>query len=408
MEREKGYEERLTREKSSFFQTRFIRFLGGKNLLFLLITLLLAGCIIFIFDKVDFIFYPLQVLFEVVILPGVLAIIGYYLLRPFVRLADKSGKGKVPRSLVILILYVIVAALMTLLSLLVYPFLRDQFTNLVEEFPNYFMQFIQTTVTFLNNSSFNELLTKFNFDYEKFLSDVTGDLVTTMRDTVTNIASSVASGITGFVSTLTGILLSLVTVPFILFYLLLEGEKLPKFILRIFPPRARNEVGQVMKEMDKQVSSYILGQILVSICIGVMMTIGFLIIGLDYAFLLGILAMVTSVVPYLGPVIAITPALVIAIVDSPFMLLQLIIVWTIVQLVEGKFITPNIMGKSLSVHPITIIFVLLTFGSLFGVAGVILGIPGYALLKVLVSHLFGLVKRRYNRFERDNDNKYDI
>lgn len=163
-----------------------------------------------------------------------------------------------------------------------------------------------------------------------------------------------------------------------------------------------------MKEMDKQVSSYILGQILVSICIGVMMTIGFLIIGLDYAFLLGILAMVTSVVPYLGPVIAITPALVIAIVDSPFMLLQLIFVWTIVQLVEGKFITPNIMGKSLSIHPITIIFVLLTFGSLFGVAGVILGIPGYALLKVLVTHLFSLVKRRYNRFERDNDNKYDI
>ncbi|MFC7687133.1 AI-2E family transporter [Ureibacillus sp. GCM10028918] len=408
MEREKGYEDRLSRERTSFFQTRFIRFLGGKNLLFLLIALLLAGCIIFVFDKVDFIFYPLQVLFEVVILPGVLAIIGYYLLRPFVRLADKSGKGKVPRSLVILILYVIVAALMTLLSLLVYPFLRDQFTNLVEEFPNYFMQFVQTTVTFLNNSSFDELLTRFNFDYEKILSDVTDDLVTTMRDTVTNIASSVATGITGFVSTLTGILLSLVTVPFILFYLLYEGEKLPKFILRIFPPRARNEVGQVMKEMDKQVSSYILGQILVSICIGVMMTIGFLIIGLDYAFLLGILAMVTSVVPYLGPVIAITPALVIAIVDSPFMLIQLIIVWTIVQLVEGKFITPNIMGKSLSVHPITIIFVLLTFGSLFGVAGVILGIPGYALLKVLVSHLFSLVKRRYNRYERDIENKYDI
>ncbi|QCR32429.1 AI-2E family transporter [Lysinibacillus sp. SGAir0095] len=408
MEREKGYEDRLTRERSSFFQTRFIRFLGGKNLLFLLITLLLTGCIIFVFNKVDFIFYPLQVLFEVVILPGVLAIIGYYLLRPFVRLADKSGKGKVPRSLVILILYVIVAALMTLLSLLVYPFLRDQFTNLVEEFPMYFMKFSQTTVAFLNNTRIHELLSNYKLDYENVLTTVTNDLVSTVKDTLTNVASTVATGITGFVSALTGILLSLVTVPFILFYLLYEGEKLPKFILRIFPPRARNEVGQVLKEMDKQVSSYILGQILVSICIGVMMTIGFLIIGLDFAFLLGILAMVTSVVPYLGPVIAITPALIIAIVTSPIMLVKLIIVWTVVQLIEGKFITPNIMGKSLSVHPITIIFVLLTFGSLFGVAGVILGIPAYALLKVLVTHLFGLVKRRYNRYERDIENKYDI
>lgn len=408
MEREKGYEDRLPREKSGFFASKFIRFLGGKNLLFLLISLLLLGCIIFVFDKVSFIFYPLQVLFNVVILPGVLAIIGYYLLRPFVRLTEKSGKGKVPRSLVILILYVIVAALLTLLALLVYPFLRDQFMNLVQEFPIYFMKSLENIITFLNNSSFNELFAKFNFDYDKVLTDITNDLVTTMKDTFANIASTVATGITGFVSTLTGILLSLVTVPFILFYLLYEGEKLPKFILRIFPPRMRNEVGQVMKEMDKQVSSYILGQILVSFCIGLLMTIGFLIIGLDYAFLLGILAMITSVVPYLGPAIAITPALVIAIVDSPMKLIYLIIVWTIVQLVEGKFITPNIMGKSLSIHPITIIFALLTAASLFGVAGVILGIPAYALLKVLVSHLFSLLKRRYNRFEGEQVNKYDV
>ncbi|TSI02666.1 AI-2E family transporter [Lysinibacillus sp. BW-2-10] len=396
-------------EKSHLFATRFIRFLGGKNLLFSLISLVLLGLAIFIFEKIKFIFYPLQVLFEVVILPGVLAVIGYYLLRPFIRLAEKGkGKGVVPRGIIILMLYIIVAALITLISLLVYPFLRDQFMNLVQEFPVYFMSLIESIVSFLNNSKFNELFAKLNFDYDKVLTDITNDLVLTVKDTFANIASSVASGITGFVSTLTGILLSLVTVPFILFYLLYEGEKLPKFVLRILPPKMRTEVGQVMKEMDKQVSSYIQGQILVSICIGAMMTIGFVIIGLDYAFLLGFLAMITSVVPYLGPVIAITPAIVIAIVSSPFMLVKLIIVWTIVQLVEGKFITPNIMGKSLSVHPITIIFVLLTAGSLFGVAGVILGIPGYALLKVIVSHLYGLVKKRYNRFETEEVNKYEI
>ncbi|WP_246027613.1 AI-2E family transporter [Lysinibacillus antri] len=409
MEREKGFGDRLPSEKSHLFATRFIRFLGGKNLLFSLISLVLLGLAIFIFEKIKFIFYPLQVLFEVVILPGVLAVIGYYLLRPFIRLAEKGkGKGVVPRGIIILMLYIIVAALITLISLLVYPFLRDQFMNLVQEFPVYFMSLIESIVSFLNNSKFNELFTKLDFDYDKVLTDITNDLVLTVKDTFANIASSVASGITGFVSTLTGILLSLVTVPFILFYLLYEGEKLPKFVLRILPPKMRTEVGQVMKEMDKQVSSYIQGQILVSICIGAMMTIGFVIIGLDYAFLLGFLAMITSVVPYLGPVIAITPAIVIAIVSSPFMLVKLIIVWTIVQLVEGKFITPNIMGKSLSVHPITIIFVLLTAGSLFGVAGVILGIPGYALLKVIVSHLYGLVKKRYNRFETEEVNKYEI
>ncbi|MBO1914141.1 AI-2E family transporter, partial [Microvirga sp. 3-52] len=111
------------------------------------------------------------------------------------------------------------------------------------------------------------------------------------------------------------------------------------------------------------ISSYIQGQILVAICIGIMVTIGFYIIGMEYALLLGVLAMFTSVVPYLGPLIAITPAVIIAIVTSPFMLVKLAIVWTIVQLIDGKFISPQIMGKSLSIHPITIIFVLLTAGS---------------------------------------------
>ncbi len=398
-------EVRSQKKKDRYFsQLRFIRFLGGKNLLFTLIALLLLGCVIFVFDKVSFIFYPLQVLFHVVILPGVLAVIAYYLLKPFLHILVK---WKVPRVLAIVILYLIVLGLITLLIVAVFPFLRDQFKNLIEEFPIYFMSVTENTVSFLNNSSFNDIFKDYNFDYDKVITDITNNIASTVQGTFTGVAKSVASGITGFVSTLTGIVLSLVTVPFILFYLLYEGEKLPKFILRILPPRTRSEAADVMKEVDKQVSSYIQGQILVSICIGVMMTIGFLIIGLPYAFVLGFLAMITSVVPYLGPVIAITPAIIIALVNHPLMLVGLVIVWTIVQLIEGKLITPNIMGKSLSIHPITIIFVLLTAGSLFGVAGVILGIPGYAILKVIVTHIYRLLKKRYNRFESDPSKKFE-
>ncbi|MEK4229546.1 AI-2E family transporter [Solibacillus sp. FSL H8-0538] len=395
---------RLLQENSNLFSTRFIRFLGGKNLLFLLLVTLLIGCVIFIFDKISFIFEPLHVMFEVIILPGVLGVILFYLLRPALRLLIK---WKVPRIWAILLIYLGLIGIITMLVLLVYPFLRDQFTNLVQEFPIYFMAVVENFVSFVNNSRFNEYFETINFNYDEMLTKFTEDLVTTVKDTMSNIASGVATGITGFVSALTGIVLSLVIVPFILFYLLYEGEKMPKFILRLFPPRMRKGVGEVLHDMDKQISSYIQGQILVSFCIGVMMTIGFLIIGLDYALLLGFLAMITSVVPYLGPVIAITPAAVIAVVTSPFMLLKLAIVWTVVQLIEGKFISPQIMGKSLHIHPITIIFVLLIAGSLFGVAGVVLGIPGYALLKVLVTHGYRLFKERYNLFQTDPSNVYE-
>lgn len=316
-------------------------------------------------------------------------------------------RWRIPRIWGILILYVAVIGVITLLVVLVYPFLRDQFTNLAQEFPEYFMKFTQNIVAFLNNSRFNDYLDKINFDYNEVVKNFTTDMVKTVRETAANVAQGVATGITGFLSTLTGIVLSLVTVPFILFYLLKEGEKLPKFMLKVCPPRMRKEVTEIFHDMDKQISSYIQGQILVSmywsngdhwlfnhwheIC-----------------FIAWILAMITSVVPYLGPVIAITPAVIIALVTSPLMLIKLAIVWTIVQLIEGKFISPQIMGKSLSIHPITIIFVLLTAGSLFGVPGVILGIPGYAIFKVLVTHLFKLFKQRYNRYEDDVHQKYDV
>ncbi len=392
------------RVKTSIFSSRFIQFLGGKNILFLLIIILMLGCTIFVYNKISFIFEPLYVLFEVIILPGVLGVILYYLLRPPLNLLVK---WRVPRPLGILILYFIVVAIITLVVLLVYPFLRDQFTNLAQEFPVVFMSFADQVLSFINNSQFDEFFQTVNVDYNQILTDFTDGLVTTVRDTMSSIATGVASGITGFVSALTGIVLSLVIVPFITFYLLYEGHKMPSFILRLFPPRMRKEVGAVLHDMDKQISSYVQGQILVSVCIGVMMTIGFLIIDMPYALLIGFIAMVTSVVPYLGPVIAATPAAIIAIVHSPWLLVKLIIVWTIVQLIEGKFISPQIMGKSLSIHPITIIFVLLTAGSLFGIAGVVLGIPGYALIKVLVTHAYRIFKERYNRFQPDVNNLYE-
>ena len=91
----------LPQEKSNFFSSIFIRFLGGKNLLFLLVVILLIGCTVFIYDKIAFVFEPLHVLFEVIILPGVLGVILFYLLRPPLKLLVR---WKVPRGLAILIL----------------------------------------------------------------------------------------------------------------------------------------------------------------------------------------------------------------------------------------------------------------------------------------------------------------
>lgn len=387
-------------EKPSLFSTNFIRFLGGWNTLFTLLALVLLGLVILVFAEVSFIFDPLRIFMKTVVVPVVIALILYYLLRPVLRLLERI---KIPRIWGILLLLLGAAGLVTLLVLLVFPFLQEQFQTLIEEFPNYFMQLLMSLDTFLRNSPVSEYYTGSSVDIESIMATLPENIANTLQNTV----ASIISGVTGFISAITSIIVSIVVVPFILFYLLKDGEKLPAYFTHLLPPRFRDDAEDVLSAADKQLSAYIQGQIIVAVCIGIMVYIGFLIIGMDYALLLGVLAMITSVVPYLGPIIAITPAAIIAIVTSPFMLVKLAIVWTVVQLVEGNLISPQVMGKTLYIHPVTIIFVLLTAGALFGIPGVILGIPAYALLRVVVSHFFKLFKRRYNRHETELENQYD-
>ncbi len=387
-------------EKPSFFSTNFIRFLGGTNTLFTLIALVLLGTVIFIFREVSFIFIPLNVFMKTVVLPVVLALIFYYLLRPILRLLVKA---KVPRLGGIAIIFLGGIGIISLITVLVLPFLREQFQNFIMEIPDLFTQLLTNLDRFLRTSFLGEYYRGSSFDIEQLMATLPANI----SDTLQNAITGLISGITGFISAITSVILSIVIVPFILFYLLKDGEKLPEYFVKLLPPRFRDDTREVLSEADNQLSAYIQGQLIVAFCIGVMVYIGFLIIGMDYALLLGVLAMVTSVVPYIGPAIAIIPAAIIALVTSPFMLIKLAVVWTVVQLVEGNLISPQVMGKTMFIHPITIIFVLLTAGSLFGIAGVILGIPMYALLRVVVSHFYKLFKRRYNFHESDLEKKYD-
>lgn len=387
-------------EKPSFFSTRYIKFLGGRNTIFSLVLLLMIGLVIMIYDEISFIFVPLTVFLGNVILPIILAVIVYYLLRPILRLLEKI---KIKRVWGILIIFLVLVGLITLLVFLVFPFLKGQIFKLVEELPTYFIQLFNDLDAFLRTSIFKD----YYLQIENDVASVLNGLPDEIGDFVQNTVTGIATGISSIVGVLTSFVLAIVTVPFIVFYLLKDGEKLPNFVMKLFPPRMRDDLQEVFTGIDRQISSYIQGQILVSMCIGLMIYIGFTIIQMPYALLLGVIAMVTSVVPYLGPVIAITPAAIIALVTSPLLLVGLAIVWTVVQLIEGKFISPQIMGKSLHVHPITIIFVLITAGSLFGVPGVILGIPGYAILKVIISHFYTLFKKRYNKFEPVIENHYE-
>ncbi|MFZ0445012.1 MAG: AI-2E family transporter [Bacillus sp. (in: firmicutes)] len=361
----------------------FKKFILNNRFVIFLTVLLLIGLNILVFNKVSFIFTPIVVLIQTVVLPIILSAILYYLLVPIVDFFERKG---IRRIYSIIVLYLIIIGVLTILIVLVIPLLRDQIMRLIVSFPNLVNEIERMLEQVIGSQFLNQVQQTFDFNIS--------DLAAQVSNGATTILNSTFAGIGNIIGSVSKTVMAIITVPFILFYLLKDGKKLPDYILNFVPIPMRSHTFTVLQEMNKQISSYIRGQIVVSLCIGVLMFIGFVIIGLDYAPVLAVIAGFTSVVPYLGPAIAITPALIIAVVTSPYMLLKLIIVWTIVQLIEGKFISPQIMGRNLHVHPITIIFIIIIAGNLFGVVGILLAVPGYAVLKVITTHLFEYFKIR--------------
>jgi len=368
-------------------------FLNNKFVIFLL-GLLLIGLNIFVFTKISYIFTPLNVLVRTLVLPVLLAGVVYYLLNPVV---DWLERHKVKRIFSILALFIIIIGLITILLVVIIPVISHQITSLVQNIPGYWEQLKRELDLFLQSNFSTNLQQWINFDEMNITKD--------LSDRATNLVNSAWSSIGSFFGALIEVALAFITLPFILFYLLKDGKKLPGKIASFLPTKLRMPSLQVMREMNEQISSYIRGQIFVSFCIGLLLYMGYLIIGLEYSLVLALIAACTAVIPYLGPAIAITPALIVAAVTSPLMLVKMVVIWTIVQTIEGKFISPQIMGKSLQIHPITIIFILLTAGNLFGVAGVILGIPGYAVLKVIAIHLFQWLEERSVLYSKEEDSE---
>ncbi|REI12218.1 AI-2E family transporter, partial [Staphylococcus felis] len=317
----------------------------------------------------------------------------YYLFNPIINFMERYN---IKRVWVIVILFLVIVGLITLAVNLLISVVSIHFQRLLNNFPNY----LNRVTLFFNHITHIPLLSDYYAQVENAIHG--------LQDKLPSFADTFSSKLRTFAETLVNITVVIVTVPFVLFFMLKDGFRFKEATIKVTPPKFRKDVHDLLDRMSEQVGSYIQGQIIVSFCIGFLLLIGYSIIGLDYALILASIAAVTSVVPYLGPTIAISPAIIIALITSPFMLIKLIIVWTLVQFIEGHFISPNIMGKTLRIHPLTIIFVLLCAGNLLGIVGVILGIPTYAILKVLVSHLFMLFKRRYNKFYSDEYGSYEI
>ncbi|PZL75224.1 AI-2E family transporter [Enterococcus plantarum] len=372
-------------------ETRWIKFLGGKNLIFTLVALLLLGAVIFIFHQVGFIFGPIGVVFKTVIGPTILALILYYLFNPVVNWLEKH---KVKRVYGVSAIFIILVALIIIGIILVVPIIQKQVDGLIQSFPQYMDDLNKMVTDFFHNSVLEKPLANALNGIQRWFGNVS--------DGIGSYFSKAVEGASTVFSTLTGFALVMVTAPIITFFLLKDDQKLFSFVLKIIPPRFRSDAKEIGATMSSQVGAYLKGQILVSIAIGILTFIGFWLIKVPYSGTLSIIVGITAVIPYIGPVIAFIPAAIVALMVSFGMFIKMSFVWMLVQMLNGHLIAPQVMGKRLVVHPLTIVIVLLVMGDLLGMFGLIFGIPIYAIAKVLVTYIFRKFKQRYNQFYGDS------
>ncbi|MFD1421674.1 AI-2E family transporter [Lactiplantibacillus songbeiensis] len=357
--------------------------LKESSLLFWSLEILIVATLIWVCTKLGFLFQPIGTFLNVVFMPIVISGFLFYMLNPLVKVLTKVHykKFRISRTGAVSIVFLLLAGIIAwgLVSLI--PRLVTQVTQLIYNLPDLATQLQKAATKTINNSSvlkkvdINSYVNQFNGEISKYAQ---------------NFLSSLSTSIVSVISTITSVTIMAITIPVILFYMLKDGGKFVPAISRFLPRKQRPEIIQLLQKMGDTISSYISGQVIECLFVGTFTVIGYMLISQPYGLLLGVIAGFTNIIPYVGPYIGIAPSLIVAFTRSPAQVIYVIIVVIIVQQVDGNLIYPNIIGRTLKIHPLTIIILLLAAGNIAGILGMILAIPFYAVVRTVVVYLYNI------------------
>ncbi|SDJ32006.1 AI-2E family transporter [Salimicrobium halophilum] len=342
---------------------------------FQLIVAAIAICLlIFLLHEIQFFFQPILTYISAIAIPLIGGGVLYYISRPLV---EWLVHNKVPKVPAILVVFVAFIAAGYFIVQFIAPIAQQQYTRLMDNIPE-MVRMVEEWVTYWQQNQ-----------------DIMPDNVTSAIQNFTdNLQSYLQNASAAVISVLTNILsflFSVVLVPFFLFFMLKDGERLLPFLTGYMSeksPKFAKSFERWARSVDHTLYTFILGQLTVSVAVGVLLLIGYMAIGLHYSLTLALFAMLMNVIPFIGPFLAVIPALLVALFQDPIMVVWVAIITLIAQQIEGNLISPNIMGKALHIHPLTIITVVLAAGSLAGFLGLLFAIPTYAVIKATIKHFY--------------------
>lgn len=324
----------------------------------------------------------------------VLLVVGYciaYLMDPLLRWGESRG---VRRMIGFFSILGVLAIGATLMVLTVVPLLAREYEALSTNLPSYLETVRQRIWPYLERFELVDPVQP-GEPPAAALSSLVGHLPPVSGDTLNKILAAIGGTLLqGYSITLT--LINLFLLPFIAFYLAVDLPRIHRTMLDFVPGQYRPTVRKLAEEIDVYVSAFVRGQFTVCAILFVLYAIGLWVLGVELWFLLAIVAGFGNIVPYLGFLIGIVLASLMAIVTfgSWFAVVKVWTLFAVVQFLEGTFITPKVLGEKTGLSPLIVILAIFAGGQLFGLLGVFLAVPGAAVVKVLGAHAHRWVLKR--------------
>ena len=361
----------------------------GVNLL-RVIFILAVALLIFVCSKLlhDWEILPLIGRVLSIISPFFIGILIAWLVDPMVKALHKKG---VHRTLGTIFVYVIFLSAVYLVLRLMIPTVWHQLNELISSVPS----FLNSIKDWIDNF-FDRLSDMSGYDLKdaqdnvyQMINNLGNSLTVGLPTTIMNVVSTV---ITGGANLLIGLLIG--------FYMSLDFGNVKQHLLNCVPKSYRKDTKDLMERLNANLRSYVHGTLRIMLILFVFQSIALWIAGLPAPMIFGLFCAVTNVIPYIGPYIGGAPAVIVGLSISPMTGICTLIAVVIAQLLESNFLQPLVMGKTMKLHPVTIMIGLLLFGSFFGILGMILATPIIAIIKTIllfINEKFSLRERVTNQ-----------
>ncbi len=285
---------------------------------------------------------------------------------------DSLEKIKFPRWLSILLIYIVMLGIVFAVIFLIIPPMSMQLGQLGDNFPQYFEKFGLAVDSLKNFSAEHGILNELDQGVNAIKANISGAI------------GSVFSTVAGIF----GGIISFFIVLVITFYMTVEESAMKRTVTSILPDKYHPFALQLINKVQRKIGDWLKGQLILCLIVGVMAYIGLLILGVNYALILALLAAVGEFIPYLGPTLSSIPAIFLAYTQSPIKGLFVLILYVLIQQIENNILVPKVMQKAVGLNPIISIIALLVGAKVAGLLGVILAIPVATAISVVVRELW--------------------